>query len=141
MPGKLIWTVCLSALLLQACGNVTHNSVSEVRNGDYKVMIRSYEYNHSGTYNVDICAAKATAGPQLPKAKLQCFLEGSDFDNLSVSWKSKRLIEVSFHCGSVSQFGNFAFVYPKGPVPDDFYIMLRDSCGTPGPGLHSTDVP
>jgi hypothetical protein len=110
-----------------SCKRITENTVSQVRNGDYEVLIRSQEFNDSRIRNVDICVTEGS-GYQFPKDKRQCFLHGFDFNNLSVKWQSQRAIEVSFECGRVDQFRNSAFVYPKGPVPAEFYVTLRDSC-------------
>jgi hypothetical protein len=91
--------------------------------------VRSQEINGSGIHNIDVCVAKASDSV-FPKDKKQCFLHGFDFSGLSVNWKSKNTIEVSFQCGRVDQFRNSAFIYPQGPVPEEFYVTLRDSCNT-----------
>jgi hypothetical protein len=129
MQRILTCGLCCLVIFLQACRKVTENSVSNVRNGDYQVLVRSQEINTSGIHNVDVCVAKASDSV-FPKDKKQCFLHGFDFSELSVNWKSKNNIEVSFQCGRVDQFRNSAFVYPQGPVPEEFYVTLRDSCNT-----------
>lgn len=65
---------------------------------------------------------------QFPKNKRQCFLHGFDFTGLSAKWQSQHVIEVSFDCGRIDQFRNSAFVYPKGPIPEEFYVTLHDTC-------------
>jgi hypothetical protein len=71
---------CLMIVLASCCP--TEESVSEVENGPFKIVVRSREFHHSGTRNVDICIAQ-TVSRNFPKAKLQCFLRGSDFDGLA----------------------------------------------------------
>jgi len=121
--------LCCLLLLLQACKRTTEESVSETRNGDYKVVVRSQEFNNSGIRNLDFCVAE-TASHQFPQKKSQCFLHGFDFTGLSVKWRSQRIVEISFACGRVDQFRNSAFVYPEGPVPEEFYVILQDSCNS-----------
>jgi hypothetical protein len=127
MQRILICILCGLAIFVQGCGKITENSISTVRNGDYQVLVRSQEINGSGIHNVDICIAKASDN-DFPKDKKQCFFHGFDFSGLSVNWKSKNTVEVSFQCGRLDQFRNSAFVYPQGPVPEEFYVTLRDSC-------------
>lgn len=103
--------------------------MSEIKDGPFKVVVRTREMNHSGSKNVDVCVANASS-PVFPDNKLQCFLNGYDFDGLSVKWQAPRVIEVSFHSGRVSHFTNTAFVYPGGPVPEEFHTLLCDGCDT-----------
>jgi hypothetical protein len=37
-----------------------------------------------------------------------------------VKWEGPQVIEVSFRSGGVSRFTNSVFVYPGGPVPEEF---------------------
>ncbi len=127
MRKILICMLCCQVIFMQGCRKITEESISNVRNGDYQVLLRSQEMNGSGIRNVDICVAKASDSV-FPKDKNQCFFHGFDFSGLSVNWKSQNTIEVSFQCGRVDQFRNSAFVYRQGPVPEEFYVTLRDSC-------------
>jgi hypothetical protein len=70
--------------------------VSEVANGTFKVMVRTQEFNNSGTEIVDVCVANVEAH-QFPGKAYQCFLKGYDFGTLSVKWLDPQVIEVSFH--------------------------------------------
>ena len=133
MQRILICLLCSLLIFLQGCKRVTENAVSEVKNGNFSVLIRSQEFNNSGIQNVDMCVAQA-ADHQFPQNKRQCFLHGFDFTGLSVKWQSQHVIEVSFDCGRVDQFRNSAFVYPKGPVPEEFYVTLHDSCNAANDG-------
>lgn len=115
--------------LLQGCRKITEQSVLEVKNGNFKVMIRSQELNNSGSKNIDICVANSSTHA-FPDKKIQCFLNGYDFDGLAVRWQGSQVIQVSFRSGRVSRFTNSAFVYPGGPIPEEFHILLCDGCGT-----------
>lgn len=121
--------LCCSVILLQSCKRVSEQSVSEVANGSFKVLVRTQEISHSGTRNVDVCVANAFSSG-FPDKKVQCFLSGYDFDGLSVKWQGPRVIEVSFSSGRVTRFTNSAFVYPGGPVPEEFHTLLCDGCIT-----------
>ena len=101
--------------------------MSEVKNGAFKVVVRTQEMSPSGTQNVDVCVANASS-PGFPEKKVQCFLSGYDFDGLSVKWKGPQIIEVSFRSGRVSRFTNSAFAYPGGSVPEEFHTLLCDGC-------------
>jgi hypothetical protein len=114
-------------LFLASCGN-PQETFSEVKNGEFKVVVRSQEFHNSAIFNVDICVAQ-TSSTKFPKSRQQCFFHGFDLNNLSVKWLSDHDIEVSFECGRVSRFTNSAFVYPSGPVPVEFYARLHDLCG------------
>jgi hypothetical protein len=102
-------------------------TLTEVKNGDFKIVVRSQEFHHSAIQNVDICVA-SSLNSDLPTKPYQCFLHGFDFSGLSARWKSGREIEVSFQGGRVTQFENSALVYPHGPVPVEFHVMLCDRC-------------
>jgi hypothetical protein len=48
----------------------------------------------------------------------------NNYSNGGQNEKSK----ISFACGRVSYFRNYASVYPSGPVPQEFHAVLRDRC-------------
>ena len=59
-------------------------TVTEAKDGPFKVLVRSREFHHSGTINVDVCVINGS-DPKFPKnEKMQCFLHGFDFSGLSV---------------------------------------------------------
>ena len=87
MQRLLICTLCCLVIFVQACRKITEDSISEVQNGDYQILVRSQEINGSGIHNVDICVAKASDAV-FPNDKKQCFFHGLDFSGLAVSWKS-----------------------------------------------------
>jgi hypothetical protein len=126
MQKLMIWAVCCLMIALASC-RPTEESVSAVENGPFKVLVRSQEFHHSGTRNVNICVAQ-TSSRKFPTVKRQCFLRGFDFSELVVKWRGSHEIEVSFQCGRVTYFTNDAFVYPKGPVPEEFHATLRENC-------------
>lgn len=127
MSKLLIILICCSAILLQSCSRITHQSIQEIKHGPFKVVVRTQELNSSGSYNVDICVANDLS-QEFPAKKYQCFLNGYEFDGLTVKWRSSNVIEVYFKSGRVSHFTNSAFVYPHGPVPEEFHILLCDGC-------------
>jgi hypothetical protein len=129
MQKLTICTACCLTIVLGSCRGKPEESVTEVENGPFKILVRSQEFHHSGTVNIDICVVQ-TSSRKFPKDKAQCFLHGFDFSGLSVKWKSEHEIEISFRCGRVSYFRNYAFVYPNGPIPTEFHVTLRDGCGT-----------
>jgi|HubBroStandDraft_6_1064221.scaffolds.fasta_scaffold333489_2 hypothetical protein len=100
-------------------------SVTEVANGPFKVLIRSQDFHHSATVNIDICVSQSSSRT-FPKDRAQCFFHGYDFSGLLVRWHSQREIEVSFDSGSLSEFKNYAFVDPKGSLPVEFHITMHD---------------
>jgi hypothetical protein len=125
----------LSGLLLASMlfGRGSPNEkVTEARNGPFKVLVRSQEFHHSGIFNVDICVTDSSNVAFPENEKLQCFLHGFDFSGLSVKWLSQQNIEISFDCGRVTTFTNFALVYPNGPIPVEVHAILRDGCGGQG---------
>lgn len=129
MQKLLIYVFCSLLVLSQSCKRSVKESLCEAKNGDYKVVVRSQEFDNSGIRNLDFCVAEV-ASQQFPENKRQCFLHGFDFNGVSVKWISQRAIEISFDCGRVDEFRNSAFVYPKGSVPEEFYIVLHDSCNS-----------
>jgi hypothetical protein len=121
----------LLAFMLFASGK-PNETVTEARNGPFKVLVRSQEFHHSGSINVDVCVADSSS-LGFPNSKLQCFLHGYDFSGLSVKWLSQQNIEIAFNCGRVTTFTNSALVYPNGPVPVGFHATLRDGCANQVP--------
>ena len=121
----------LLAFMLFARGK-PNETVTEARNGPFKVLVRSQEFHHSGSINVDVCVTDSSS-LAFPKSKLQCFLHGYDLSGLSVKWLSQQNIEIAFNCGRVTTFTNSAFVYPNGPVPVEFHAILRDGCANQVP--------
>ena len=115
----------LLALMLFGRGKPTE-TISETKNGSFKVLVRSQEFHHSGIINVDVCVADSSDHEFPKNEKGQCFLHGFDFSGLSVKWVSGRDVEVAFDSGRVTTFTNSAFVYPNGAVPVEFHTTLRD---------------
>ena len=98
----------------------------ELRNGAFKILVRSQEFRHSGTRNIDICVAE-TSSRSFPKSRMQCFFHGFDFSGLSVVWQSPRDIEVSFRSGYLTYFDNVALVLPTGTsAPESFHTTVND---------------
>jgi hypothetical protein len=114
-------------IALSSCRGKPDETITEVKNGAFKVLIRSQEFHHSGTVNVDICVANISS-LGFPENRTQCFLHGFDFDGLTVKWQGPQVIEVSFRAGRVSHFENSAIAYPGGPVPTEFHVILCDGC-------------
>jgi hypothetical protein len=137
-----ICVLCCMVIFLQSCRTITQRSISEIGNGPFKVMVRTQEFNHSGTDIVDICVANSSSHefPDKPDKTSQYFLNGYDFEALSVKWKGPDLIEVSFHSGRVTHFKNTAFAYPGGPVPHEFLTRLCDGCEPEPKYTHAGDV-
>lgn len=127
MSKSLIVSLWCALVLLQSCSRVTYEKFHEINNGTFKIMVRTREFNNSGSYNVDICVSNASSHG-FPSDGSQCFFSGYEFDGLTVKWRSPRAIEVYFTSGRVSYFTNSAFVYPRGPVPEEFHIFLCDGC-------------
>jgi hypothetical protein len=108
-----------------SCRGKADETISEVRNGAFKVLIRSQEFHRSGIRNVDVCVATISS-LGFPENRVQCFLHGFDFDGLTAKWQSPQAIEVAFRSGRVLHFTNFAVVYTGGPVPTEFHVILCD---------------
>ncbi|WP_147293309.1 hypothetical protein [Dyella monticola] len=102
--------------------------MTEIKNGPFKVDVRVQEINYSGSQNIDVCVANSD-NKIFPDKKVQCFLNGYDFDGLSIKWLSPRVIKVSFRSGRVTGFTNSAFVYSNGTIPEEFHIILCEGCG------------
>jgi hypothetical protein len=116
--------------------------MAEIENGPFKVMVRTQEFNHSGTEIVDICVANTSNQefPDKPEKTSQCFLKGYDFTALSVKWQGPRVIEVSFHSGRVMPFKNSAFASPSGPAPEAFHTLICDGCEPEPKYTHAGDL-
>jgi hypothetical protein len=127
MQKSIVWTACLLMFVVTSCGRPTEQSINEVKNDTFKVDIRSQEFHNSGIRNVDICVADA-ASSDFPGEKGQCFLHGFDFSGLSVKWLSERNVEITFSCGRVVKFSNFAVVSKGQPLPVEFHATLNDEC-------------
>ena len=142
MPKTVICVLFCMVIFLQSCSTITRRSVSEIENGPFKVMVRTQEFNHSGTEIVDICVANTSSHefPDKPDKTSQCFLKGYDFTALSVKWQRPSVIAVSFHSGRVMHFKNSAFAYPGGPVPEAFHTLLCDGCEPEPKYPHPDDV-
>ena len=139
MHKTVISILCGTMVFLQSCRTLSNQTISENINGRFKVVVRTQEFNHSGTEIVDVCVAN-TVSHEFPHTETsQCFLRGFDFDGLSVKWHGASVIEVLFRSGRVTRFKNTALAYPGGPVPEEFHTFLCDGCdpvgGPPFPTL------
>jgi hypothetical protein len=126
MQSPIVLAGCLLALVLTSCGRPTEQSVTEVKNDAFKVDVRSQEFHDSGIRNVDVCVTDTNQG--FPGDKSQCFLHGFDFSGLSVKWLSDRDVDISFSCGRVEKFSNFAIVSKDHPLPVEFHATLHEAC-------------
>ena len=106
---------------------MTESKFTELRNGPFEVETRSQEFNNSGIKNIDVCVADSSEH-EFPKSEIQCVLHGYDIVGYSVNWKSNREIDISFDCGTISQFSNYAVVSPKDSLPVQFHVRLFDKC-------------
>jgi hypothetical protein len=126
----MICAACCLISLLASCRGTPEESVIEVKNGAFKIVVRSQEFHHSGTVIVDVCVVN-TSSREFPKNKGQCLLHGDDFSGLTVKWQTEREIEISFACGRVSYFRNYVLVYRSNSVPEEFHAILHDRCESP----------
>lgn len=128
MQKQMICTIlwCLT-VVLGSCSSKPEESVTEVKNGAFKILVRSQEFHHSAIRNIDICVVPISVS-KFPKDETQCFFHGFDFSSLSVTWRSQQEIEIFFRNGRVSYFRNYAFAYPSGPIPVEFHATLCDGC-------------
>jgi hypothetical protein len=111
---------------LEACSGKPDEAIVEYTNGTVKALVRYQEFRHSGIRNVDVCVAD-TSSREFPNDKIHCFLRGYDFSQLSVSWISDVLIEISFDCGVVLSYQNIA-ILDSGPNRVGIHAKLVDSC-------------
>ena len=118
--------VALVALFFTSCSEPSTATLKDIEYGSYKVVVRDLEFMHSGLHNTDICVTDLHDS-HLPTTKgFQCFLNGYDFVGLTVEWRSARVIDIHFKCGTVSSFSNFAIISDNRKIPDDFHIFLHD---------------
>jgi hypothetical protein len=115
MKRIMIFATFLPMVFLVSC-RPTEETVTEVENGPFKILIRSQEFHHSAIRNIDICVAQ-TSSRKFPRQKGQCFLHGFDLDGLSVKWLTESKVQISFRCGRVTSFTNDAIVSPKDALP------------------------
>ena len=128
MQIRLTVILCFLSLVMLSCSKPTEENLTEVKNGAYKIDVRSQEFHHSNIRNVDICVTEV-GSRQFPTDKGQCFLHGFfDFSGLAVKWVSERNVEISFACGRVTKFSNFAVVSKAHPLPVEFHATLNDKC-------------
>src|SRR5260370_8568117 len=103
MRKIMICTVCCLITLLGSCRGTPDESVTEVENGPFKILVRSQEFHKSGIHNVDICVTE-TSNREFPKNKLQCFFHGFDFSELSAKCRRPPQIALSFPCLAATHF-------------------------------------
>ena len=126
--GRLMsLSACLLFFFVVSCRKPTQENLEEVKNYSFKAVIRSYEFYHSSLFNADVCVAEANANT-FPTDRGQCFLHGFDFSGLSVKWRSERDLEISFECGRVTTFSNFALLSEGREVPVEFHATLHETC-------------
>jgi hypothetical protein len=128
MQKLTILVACIVSLFMLSCGTTTEENLTEVKNGEYKIDVRSQEFHHSGIRNVDVCVTDIAS--QFPSDRGQCFLHGFDFSGLAIRWVSEKNVEISFSCGRVLQFSNFALISKDHPLPVEFHATLHDGCNT-----------
>jgi hypothetical protein len=126
-------------IFLQSCRTVTHQNVSEIDNGTFKVIVRIQEFNNSGSELVDVCVTNSTSH-DFPDKAFQCFLKGYDFTDLSVKWQGPSAIEIFFRSGRVTHFTNSALAYPSGSTPEKFHVLLCDGCVPGAKNDHASDA-
>jgi len=126
------YSTCFLTLLIAvgACRRVTEDTVTKIVNGPFAVEVRSEEFYNSGIHNIDVCVA-ASSARDFPKNEIECLMRGYDFSGLSIVWKSDREIEISFDCGRVSKFANYATVSRKDSLPVEFHARLIETCKSP----------
>jgi hypothetical protein len=128
--GVAMITLCLGASLsfyglFRIIRGKPDESVTQVENGSFKILVRSQEFRHSGTVNMDICVAEISS--RAFPGKGQCFFHGYDLDGLSAKWRGQDEIEISFADGYVTEFRNYAYaVDRKSSHTVVFYINMRD---------------
>jgi len=128
--GKaLIFILCLYLPVLASCSGPTKSTLTEIRNGDSKIVIKSEEFGDSGIINVDVCVVDAAAR-KLPSDRGQCIFHGFDFNKISAKWLSDEAVEISFDCGRLSQFSNTVQIPVGDGTYRQFYAKLNDTCKT-----------
>jgi hypothetical protein len=133
MPLRACVAFCALTILLQGCVGRTDESITETKNGAFKIEVRSQEVHNSGLRNIDACVADASS-QGFSTGKARCFLHGYDFSGLSIKWQSPQEIDVAYDCGTVSLFRNYAIV-PNDLHPTEFHVTLHENCPQPGNGL------
>jgi hypothetical protein len=126
----LLRTALLLSVLFAAalsCSLRFKETVTEVSRGAYKIGVRTQEAYHSSIQNVDICVTDV-GSRQFPTDRAQCFLHGFDFSMIAVKWVDERNVEISFDCGRVVQYSNFAQISKGHDVPVEFRATLIDRC-------------
>lgn len=124
---SIICVLAVTTIFTAGCRKTTENKVTESVMGRFKVDIRSQEFNNSGIHNVDVCLADSSQ-LAFPTDKDQCVMHGYDISGLSVKWQSDRDVDISFDCGRITTFSNYASVPVKGESPAEFHVHLRDKC-------------
>lgn len=116
---------------LAGCRRVTEDTVTKIVNGPFAVEVRSEEFYNSGIHNIDVCVSPTSAS-DFPKNEIECLMHGYDISGLSIVWKSDREIEISFDCGSIERFANYAVVSRKDSLPVQFHArLLERTCKRP----------
>lgn len=122
----LVVAVFLLGIAITACAQDRTETTHVSMDGRYKILIISQEALRSGIRNIDACVLKSSeTGIRSSDRKLQCFLHGYDFSDLTIKWKSASSILVRFRSGRISQFKNYAVV-PDQTNPVEFHIFLDD---------------
>lgn len=114
--------------MLSSCGSKPQEAIAEYKGDIFKIEARTQEYHNSGIKNVELCAMPISF-VDFPKDEGQCILKGYDFSDLFVKWKAPQEVEISFKCGRVSSFKNFALVPGRGGQPVQVHATLIDKCG------------
>lgn len=128
MKKILIGIFGVSAFVLTACAKPVDRIV-EIPNGEFKIDIRYREYMKSGTINVDVCVADR-GSTEFPTDGEQCFFHGFDFNKVSAEWASDSNIVITFDCGYLTVYQNFAAIRKGRETPDGFNAKLIDTCRT-----------
>lgn len=114
-------------LLLVSCSTQRNQTLTYIKYGDYKVVIRDLELINSGIHNIDICVADIQDDHFPATEGFQCFLRGYDFVGLEATWRSATVIDIHFDCGVVSSFSNGAVISAKRKIPDAFHVFIHDA--------------
>ena len=84
MRQLIVVASCCFLLLITACKGKPEETFTHINNGQYKAIIRTQEFHHSGTVNTEVCIA-LSSDTRFPSSQVQCFLRGYDFSDLSAS--------------------------------------------------------